>query len=319
MNKPRRFDLYPSDWLASIAGRRLGAAACGVMAVAILIAYDDGRPSIPEVELVDRLASIMGDDPRTIRAALDKLVKAAKLVRHDGEIEPNKVRVEIERAEKRIRDAAESGAKGGRPRKEVKDLEKGSGSGDEKLAAKQPSSQATKQPSSQAAAAPEAPPAAPRDASADRQLEDRILDAAKIDPARWPGNFGMVATWRNQGATDADILAGIEAVAARKTYRPPASLAYFTNAIADARRARLEAAAAGRDPPRTEASAKAMIEQRAAEYRKAKDAAKARGLKPGDRGFPPSDDYGIAWDTNAAGWVLIDGWAPRHASDGAAA
>lgn len=81
---------------------------------------------------------------------------------------------------------------------------------------------------------------------------------------------------------------------------------------------RIEAQAAGRDPPRTEAAKASTLEQRVAEYRIAKEAAKARGVMPGQRGFPPASDYGIHWHVASAGWVLIDGWNPAARSGAAA-
>lgn len=118
--KPRRFDLYPADWLASLAGWKLGAAAWGVYNAIILISYDECRPCIAEAELVERMVGLMGENPRTIRAAIGRLEKAGKLTRNGAELEPKKVRTTIESASNRVRMNVERGANGGRISGEVR-------------------------------------------------------------------------------------------------------------------------------------------------------------------------------------------------------
>jgi uncharacterized protein YdaU (DUF1376 family) len=115
MTKIRRVDFYPSDWNDGLAGLDIGSSAAGVYIQTISFCYAAGVPSLPEDALIDRLARYFGDHPRTIRAAVDRLVKAAKFTRVDGEVEPNRVRVELERALNRAAKNREVGAKGGRP------------------------------------------------------------------------------------------------------------------------------------------------------------------------------------------------------------
>lgn len=316
-DKPRRVDLYPADWIAGLAGRRLGAAAWGVYNAIILIAYDDGRPRLPETEIVERLSALMGDDPRTIRAAIERLVRAAKLVRVDGELEPRKVREQLERAESRVQVARENGTKGGRPRKENNDLKKPGGSTDEKLSSikHQASSKQAQQESSPPLAST---PAAPRLPGDERAFEDRLLELAKLDPARWVGNFGMVRAWRNAGCTDDDILAGISTVADRPGYRPPGSLNYFRQAIEEARDMRRGAEARGEAPPVSPARAADIRADRIAKLTAAHAKAQAAGHKPGDPGFPRAEDFGLVRDP-AKGFEILRDWKGPPASQEAAA
>jgi len=131
--KIRRVDWYAGDFLSGMAGHPIGAAGWGVYIGIISICYAETRPSIPETEIVERLARMMTADPRTIRAGINALEKAGKLTRNGVEIEPRRVRDELEMTVRRVRDAREMGAKGGRPRKNNNDLTKGSGLFSEKL------------------------------------------------------------------------------------------------------------------------------------------------------------------------------------------
>jgi hypothetical protein len=305
-DKPRRFDLRPADWISGLAGRKLGAAAWGVYAGLILMAYDDGLPALPEAEAVERLSDLMDEDPRTVRAAVEKLIRVGKVSRVGGELEPRKVRDELERAGRRIQDARENGSRGGRPRKEIKEIAKPEGFSSEKLTA-------SSQPNNQTAASSQQP-ATPKPAAAparNREFEDKLLEAAKIDPARWPGNFGAVAQWRNAGCTDDDILAGVATVAARASYRPPGSLNYFRQAIDDARDQRRASEAAGVAPPIAPARMVDVERDRRAKLKAATDAATEKGLKPGYPGWPKAEAFGLCYDRNQARIVVMPGWKPE--------
>lgn len=89
-----------------------------------------------------------------------------------------------------------------------------------------------------------APPDQPppdRSAEADQRhaLGLRVLEAARIDPGRWTGTWGLITAWQAAGYDpELDILPTIRAVAARPGYEPPASLKYFTGAIETAWRDR---------------------------------------------------------------------------------
>lgn len=320
-DKIRRVDFYPVDWTDGIAGLDLGAAAVGVYWQLCAFCYSSGRASLPEEDTIRRLAKLLGDNPRTIRAALERLVEAGKVKRTEAEpdtngpriareLEPNRVRTELERATNRVRIARENGENGGRPRKGSKGLDKPKPSRDEKLAA---SSQQPSTISQQPAGKPEAP-AAPRSPAEDRHFEDRFLEAAKIDPARWPGNFGAIRAWRNAGCTDEDILAGVEAVASRPGYQIPGSLNYFRNTILEARDLRLAAAERGEAPPVRAADA---LAQRRGRYGAAIEKARAAGLKPGDPAWPKAADFGLFLGAN--GLEPLRDWKGPQSSQEAAA
>jgi hypothetical protein len=86
------------------------------------------------------------------------------------------------------------------------------------------------------------PPAAALPSEEARQRKEigqRVLDLASIDPARWTGNFAIVSAWLNaKYDPDLDIFPAVQAVAKREGYQPPRSLAYFTPAIEQAWRER---------------------------------------------------------------------------------
>jgi len=123
MAKVGRILFSVEDWTAGLAGLKLGAAAAGVYIQTISFCYAEGTPSINEERLVARLAAFFGDDPRTIRAAIRRLVEAEKLTRVGAELEPRRVRVELERTARWHQQNRENGAKGGRPSTKTKTSE----------------------------------------------------------------------------------------------------------------------------------------------------------------------------------------------------
>ncbi len=117
--KPRRYDFNPTDWTEALAGLGIGAAAVGCYVQTVAFCLARRKPTYEREALIERLAKYFGDDPRTIRAAVARLEKHEKLVdQGDGELEPNRVREEIERAWTRIQRNRENGPKGGRPPRE---------------------------------------------------------------------------------------------------------------------------------------------------------------------------------------------------------
>lgn len=100
---------------------------------------------------------------------------------------------------------------------------------------------------------PRAADAAPEDrtrqANLVRDIGRRLCAVAGIDPddPRWFGDFGCISAWMGQGADpDLDILPAAEAVMAKRRKTDPAfvpkSLAYFREAVDEARRRRTEGA-----------------------------------------------------------------------------
>lgn len=156
-----------------------------------------------------------------------------------------------------------------------------------------------------AAAVPDPPREAPPDpqpaeAEARHALGLRVLDAAKIDPARWLGTWGLITAWQAAGYDpELDILPTIRAMAAREGYEPPRSLNYFTGAIERAWRDRsLDIPTALRRPaPATGPEAeRARREQTPGtpefRYSRAVDRWGRNGAAPDER--PKPEDFGVA-------------------------
>lgn len=133
--RPRRFDLHPDQFIAGIAGQ-LDTAEIAAYLCLVLQNYSKRGAVDPEivVGLFHRKV-----DPRTIRAALDRLVTKGKAHRVGVDLLANGCQEEIEKAENRMRSSVENGSKGGRPRKENNNIEKPPGSFSQKPPAPPPS------------------------------------------------------------------------------------------------------------------------------------------------------------------------------------
>ena len=60
---------------------------------------------------------------------------------------------------------------------------------------------------------------------------DRVMDAARLDPARWRGDNRPVIRWLADGFEPDHIVAAISGAASRTGYQPPFSLAWFDRAV----------------------------------------------------------------------------------------
>lgn len=112
--KIRHVDYSAGDMLSDITGE-LTPAEFGVYWMICTLIYR-------RREAVDDDANWLADkfrrsktDPRTIRAAIDQLVRIGKVERSDGKLMVKRCRDEIELASNRIQVARENGSKGGRP------------------------------------------------------------------------------------------------------------------------------------------------------------------------------------------------------------
>jgi len=160
----------------------------------------------------------------------------------------------------------------------------------------------TEQSRTETTAAAAVPVAETASAEADQRhaLGQRVLEAAKIDPARWLGTWGLISAWQAAGYDpELDILPTIRAVAARDGYEPPRSLKYFTDAIERAWRERcLDIPAALQRPaPATGPEAeRARLEQTPGtpehRYSRAVDRWARNGAAPEQR--PNPAEFGIA-------------------------
>ncbi len=58
-----------------------------------------------------------------------------------------------------------------------------------------------------------------------------VMDLARIDPARWRGDYGPVIAWLRDGIFPETIYAAVKRVVARADYKPPFSLKFFDRAV----------------------------------------------------------------------------------------
>lgn len=119
-----RVDYSADEFLAGVVGE-LSAAEVGVYWMICSLIYSRRR-AIPD-DVRGLTAKFRGTDPRTIRAALERLVALGKVTRDEGELRVNRCLDELEMASNRIRTASENGSKGGRPSKDSNDLTKPGG------------------------------------------------------------------------------------------------------------------------------------------------------------------------------------------------
>lgn len=99
-----------------------------------------------------------------------------------------------------------------------------------------PSPSQKEEAAARARASPEDGTNAPDDGAALTDLGNKVLTAAKIDPARWLGDFREVLAWQAASLDVAkDVIPVVQAIAARQNYRPPKSLKYFTAMILEAK------------------------------------------------------------------------------------
>lgn len=64
-----------------------------------------------------------------------------------------------------------------------------------------------------------------------QEVVDRVYDAAKIDNARWMGNYGPVIQWLHDGVEPDEIVSAIVKCAKRPGYTVPDRLTYFEKPV----------------------------------------------------------------------------------------
>lgn len=120
--KVRRIDLSPSEYIAGVGGK-LTIAQFAVYWQICLQIYDKGKPIDDDHYWLSQQFA-HGTDPRSVRAAIESLVRSGKVERLDPdpnvcrsgcELMVNRCRTELERSSKRVQSAHENGSKGGRP------------------------------------------------------------------------------------------------------------------------------------------------------------------------------------------------------------
>ncbi len=127
INKPRRIDFYPDEWIAGTLGLNAEERGVYISICALIYSHDGPIPA-------DGLHKLCGCHAATFKKVKSRLIEAGKISANDGQIIVKRCANELEKAHKRLGKASENGSKGGRPSKEINAIEKPPGSSDEKLA-----------------------------------------------------------------------------------------------------------------------------------------------------------------------------------------
>lgn len=117
--KVRRIDFSADEFIAGITGK-LTVADLGVYWLVCSLIYSHGGPIDDDEKWI---AAIFRDtNPRTVRAAIERLILMSKIQRMGGELMVNRCRKELERASNRVRTWTENGLKGGRPSSKINEI-----------------------------------------------------------------------------------------------------------------------------------------------------------------------------------------------------
>lgn len=243
---------YPADWRADPGLRMCSFAARGLWADLLALMHEGepyGHLTINgRVPTSRKLAVMLGGTAKEIDALIAELMDAGVPSRtDDGVIYSRRM---VRDKAKQDTDRA-NGKGGGNPRLKGSDNPEpkppvigGDKPGDkrgvnppvkaQKLEARgqTPESRSEAAASSPPRASHAEPPAAAAESDRRCEIGKRVLAAARIDEARWIGNFAIISAWLSVGYDpDLDILPAVNAVAARPGYKPPNSLNYFTKPI----------------------------------------------------------------------------------------
>lgn len=154
--KPRKYDLNPDEFLAAVVGE-MTPAELGVYWMICLLQYSRRGTIKYDVNWIRRKFA-PGEGFRSVGPIIEKLIATGRLVLKEPnegpkdalrsgegrdkvalsvrEVGSKRVLEEIQKATKRVSDAIEHGAKGGRPSNNYNGLDKGLGLNSEKLAEK---------------------------------------------------------------------------------------------------------------------------------------------------------------------------------------
>ena len=231
------FQFYPGDWLAGTRG--MSVIENGVYITLIAAMYDRRGP-IPND--ADDIARMCGATKKQLVPALKKLVARGKLIVTDDGIWNTRVESELKSSNAR----RELNKKAAEARWSSKDKGK-QWQGDASASSAQcenDASQKSEVRSQNSLAAEDKTPTAKS-----VELGQRITDYMGVtnDP-RWMGNWSLVAVWLGRGYDgELDIWPTVAAIVDRfkaTGRKMPGSLAYFSKAIADNHKRRVESGVA---------------------------------------------------------------------------
>jgi uncharacterized protein YdaU (DUF1376 family) len=110
--KIRRIDFYPTDFTDGVSG--LTPIQIGVYWVVCSLIYSAGGP----IPVEDQRLRLIKCDPRTIRKAIQELVKMGKIhLEDDGKMIVRRCEDELDRGRRRIEAATKNGAEGNKIKK----------------------------------------------------------------------------------------------------------------------------------------------------------------------------------------------------------
>ncbi len=122
--KIRRIDYSPDEMIAGIAGQ-LDPLDFGVYWMICTLIYSRGGPIQDDAHWIAGV--FKKTNPRTVNAAITRLIDSGKLQRNGAELMVNRCRTELERAVNRTSKWVENGLKGGRPSNKNNNITKPSG------------------------------------------------------------------------------------------------------------------------------------------------------------------------------------------------
>lgn len=127
--KSRYIDYYPDEYISGVAAK-MPYELQGMYWMICSLIMSNGGPIENDIDHLARLGCLSRTKAKNLLA---QIIKTGKIIENDSTLGQKRAENEVKKAIKRIETAQNNGAKGGRPRKENKDLEKPGGLFDENL------------------------------------------------------------------------------------------------------------------------------------------------------------------------------------------
>lgn len=121
--KSRYIDYYPDEFISGVAAK-MPYEEQGMYWMICSLIMSNGGPIENDLDHLARLGCLSKTKAKNL---LSKLLKRGKIIENDGVLSQKRAENEVKKAIKRIEIAQNNGAKGGRPSKKNKDLEKPTG------------------------------------------------------------------------------------------------------------------------------------------------------------------------------------------------